>query len=124
MLGVLGATLALYLANPRGFTRGCMTVYNTGVQTGRSAGSSERVVQWTRGEWLSFKLAVVERMKGLVKTQPAAPSKSGAENVKPKVPVYNPDEDALYDFTEEEAVNDDDLYDLDELDAIKLDIEA
>ena len=63
-------------------------------------------------------------MKGLVKTQPAAPSKSGAESVKPKVPVYNPDEDALYDFTEEEAVNDDDLYDLDELDAIKLDIEA
>ena len=34
VLGVLGATLALYLANPRGFTRGCMTVYNTGVQTG------------------------------------------------------------------------------------------
>lgn len=63
-------------------------------------------------------------MKGLVKTQPGAQAKAGAENAKPRVPVYNPDEDALYDFTEEEAVNEDDLYDLDELDAIKLDIEA
>ena len=84
----------------------------------------ECVVQWTRGEWLSFKIAVVERMKGLVKTKPGAQAKAGAENVKPRVPVYYPDEDALYDFTEEEAVNEDDLYDLDELDSIKLDIEA
>lgn len=90
----------------------------------RNAAISDCVVQWTRGEWLSFKLAVVEKMKGLVKTQPTPQPKPSAENVKPRVPVYNPDEDTLYDFTEEEAVNEDDLYDLDELDAIRLDIEA
>lgn len=76
-------------------------------------------MQWTRSEWLSFKLAMVDKMKGFMKTTPAPQEKKA----KTKIPAYDPEEDALYDFTEEEAVNEDDLFDLDELESIKLDNE-
>ena len=58
-------------------------------------------------------------MKGFMKTTPAPQEKKA----KTKIPAYDPEEDALYDFTEEEAVNEDDLFDLDELESIKLDNE-
>ena len=41
---------------------------------------------------------------------------------KSSVPVYDPEEDALYDFNEE-VIGEDDLMDLEDLDDIKLDFE-
>ena len=34
-LGVIGAVLAIYLYNPKGFVRGCVTAYNSGYQAGK-----------------------------------------------------------------------------------------
>lgn len=41
-----------------------------------------------------------------------------------KVPVYNPEEDEVYDFDEADVVEEEDLVDLDDLEDVKLDIES
>lgn len=74
------------------------------------------VVQRVNGLWVSFKLALVNMLKN---TKPAKPT---VEPKKSTIPTYDPDEDALYDFTDEN-VAEEDLMDLDELDDIKLEVE-
>ncbi|KAK8818358.1 Non-selective Cation Channel-2 (NSCC2) Family protein [Blastocystis sp. ATCC 50177/Nand II] len=106
-LGVIGAVIAVYAYNPKGFVRGCITVYNAGYQT----------VQWTRSEWISLKLATIELMKRIITPK----SKVEVEKRGPKPPVYDPEEDALYDFEEADDVVDE--VDMDDLDDVKLDIE-
>ena len=74
-------------------------------------------MQWTRSEWISLKLATIELMKRII----TAKSKLEVEKRGPKPPVYDPEEDALYDFEEADDVVDE--VDMDDLDDVKLDIE-
>ena len=75
-----------------------------------------RLVRQTKGWWLSCKLAIANMLK---KKETAA---GKVEIKKSSVPVYDPEEDALYDFNEE-VIGEDDLMDLEDLDDIKLDFE-
>lgn len=74
-------------------------------------------MQWTRSEWISLKLATIELMKRIITPK----SKVEVEKRGPKPPVYDPEEDALYDFEEADDVVDE--MDMDDLDDVKLDIE-
>lgn len=75
-------------------------------------------MQWTRSEWISLKLATIELMKRIITPK----SKVEVEKRGPKPPVYDPEEDALYDFEEADDVVDE--MDMDDLDDVKLDIEC
>ena len=66
---------------------------------------------------MSLKLVTFDLLKRF-----AAPKKQvEVEKRGPKPPVYDPEEDALYDFEEEGQVVDE--MDMDDLDDVKLDIE-
>ena len=74
-------------------------------------------MQWTRSEWITLKLATIELLKRTI----APKAKVEVEKRGPKPPVYDPEEDALYDFEEEDDVVDE--MDMDDLKDVKLDIE-
>lgn len=50
------------------------------------------------------------------------PAKTNVEMKKTTMPSYDPDEDALYDF-EDENVQEEEMLDLEDLDDVKLEVE-
>ncbi len=74
------------------------------------------VVQYVRGVWMSCKLAIVNYLKT------TKPNKSNVEVKKSPIPTYDPDEDALYDFVDEN-VQEEEMLDLEDLDDVKLEVE-
>ena len=76
---------------------------------------------------MSLKIAAVEYVKQFT-TPVGVNKKTDVQKVRiepneRKAPVYNPEDDEVYDFDEADVVDEDDLVDLDDLEDVKLDIE-
>lgn len=65
---------------------------------------------------MTCKLAVVNFLKN------KKPAQTKVEMKKSTIPSYDPEEDLLYDFTDDN-VNEEDPMDLDDLDDVKLEVE-
>lgn len=109
------ALLAMYAKNPRVFVKNVVSVYDKGVYTGKTCRTGLNVVQSVNGLWVSCKLKIVNMLK---QNKPVKVT----NDKKTHIPSYDPDEDALYDFTDEN-VAEEDLMDLEDLEDIKLEVE-